>query len=332
MRELDEQVLLDGGQFERSPMYHQIALEDVLDLLGMIMAFGDIDAQIARLRSKLTGVAERMLCWSRIMVHEDGTLPRFNDTSDAIGPSLSEIERVAEGLGICAKLLVDDPVCVLPDSGYIRLQWAGAQAFLDVAAIGPDYLPGHAHADTLSFELSVQGRRVVVNRGTSCYGISARRSYERGTAAHSTVQIGGMDSSETWGGFRVGRRARPLGLSVSAGRVICRHDGYRFLMGRPQHVRSWERLDGGIVIDDLITQDMPAIARYHLAPGLSARQESMRRWRIVEGDSLIATVDVEAGDGQIVSSTHAEGFGQLVAAETLEVALRRGRATVRWLW
>ena len=33
-RELPEQVLADGGNFERSPMYHAIFLEDVLDLVN----------------------------------------------------------------------------------------------------------------------------------------------------------------------------------------------------------------------------------------------------------------------------------------------------------
>ena len=40
----------------------------------------------------------------------------------------------------------------------------------DLAQIGPDYLPSHGHADTLSFELSVYGKRVFVNSGTSMYG------------------------------------------------------------------------------------------------------------------------------------------------------------------
>ncbi len=33
LRELEEQILPDGGHFELSPMYHVIILEDVLDLL-----------------------------------------------------------------------------------------------------------------------------------------------------------------------------------------------------------------------------------------------------------------------------------------------------------
>ena len=31
-----EQILKDGGHFERSPMYHSIVLEDILDLVNVI--------------------------------------------------------------------------------------------------------------------------------------------------------------------------------------------------------------------------------------------------------------------------------------------------------
>ncbi|MFB1490650.1 MULTISPECIES: heparinase II/III family protein [unclassified Thiocapsa] len=53
----------------------------------------------------------------------------------------------------------------------MHLEAGSAVALLDVAPIGPDYLPGHAHADTLSFELSLFGQRVIVNGGTSRYRI-----------------------------------------------------------------------------------------------------------------------------------------------------------------
>ena len=37
----------------------------------------------------------------------------------------------------------------LKDSGYIRLTSKDAVLMFDVAPVGPDYIPGHAHADTL---------------------------------------------------------------------------------------------------------------------------------------------------------------------------------------
>ena len=89
----------------------------------------------------------------------------------------------------------------------------------DVAPIGPDHLPAHAHADTLSFELSFKGRRVFVNSGTSEYGLSAERQRQRGTAAHNTLVLDEENSSEVWAGFRVARRARARLLDARAPRI-----------------------------------------------------------------------------------------------------------------
>src|SRR5690606_28910828 len=124
------------------------------------------------------------------------------------------------------------------ESGYVRIEGACAVVFLDVGRVGPDYLPGHAHADTLSFEMSIGRRRVIVNSGTSVYGVSVERERQRGTAAHNTVVVDGENSSEVWSGFRVARRARPVDLSIKTGNgvvVECGHDGYYRLPGRPMH-------------------------------------------------------------------------------------------------
>src|SRR6185295_1096925 len=108
------------------------------------------------------------------------------------------------------------------------------------ASVGPSYQPGHAHADTLSFELSLHGRRVLVNSGTSEYGTGPERQRQRSTAAHNTVVIDGQDSSEVWGGFRVARRAHCQWLATSrtpAPSIEAVHDGYLRLPGRNTHRR-----------------------------------------------------------------------------------------------
>ena len=69
--------------------------------------------------------------------------------------------------------------------------------------MGPDYIPGHAHADTLSFELSIGAQRVFVNSGTSEYGLSPKRLNQRKTAAHNTVEVDGKDSSQVWSGLEL---------------------------------------------------------------------------------------------------------------------------------
>ena len=144
----------------------------------------------------------------------------------------------------------------LPESGYSRVNINDAVALIDRAAIGPDYLPGHAHADTLSFELSLFGQRVIVNSGTSVYGISPERQRQRGTATHSTITIDGRNSSDVWGGFRVAQRAKVIyRKNVERDNLIylsaC-HDGYQSLAGKLVHCRGWRFFDRSLEIQDQI--------------------------------------------------------------------------------
>ena len=331
-RELPEQILGDGGQFERSPMYHALALEDLLDLLNIIGAKAAADSPARALAPHLREIASRMLHWLRCMAHPDGTLGHFNDCADGIAPHIAELERYAAGLAITAPH-PQTGLTHLTDSGYIRACRGDAVLLVDVALIGPDYLVGHAHADTLSFELSVGGRRVVVNGGTSCYGLSAQRLRERGTAAHSTVAVVGLNSSEVWSGFRVGRRARPVGLTVQGARISCAHDGYRHLPGAPLHRRTWQLDDGALQVEDrLQPAGQAAVARYPLAPGLRLQAEGAGAWSVRAGTALIAHVEVQAGQARAAASQHAPRFGVIAATETLEVALQEGVATTRWCW
>jgi uncharacterized heparinase superfamily protein len=152
------------------------------------------------------------------------------------------LNAYAARLGLCT-LSVHARTTHFSDSGYIRLSSGHAFALIDVAPVGPDYLPGHVHADTLSFELSLFGQRVFVNGGTSQYGTDDVRELERGSAAHNTVVVNSENSSEVWGGFRVARRAYPRDLVINETpklvSVTCAHDGYCRLSGKPTHRRRW---------------------------------------------------------------------------------------------
>jgi uncharacterized heparinase superfamily protein len=275
-RELPEQILSDGGQFERSPMYHALALEDVLDLINLFRAFPCAMPNRWRelLMGRLPELAMRMQSWLAAMSHPDGEIAFFNDAAVGVAPSPAELARYATDLELGAAPALRDGVTHLEASGYIRVQRDGMLALLDVAPVGPDYLPGHAHADTLSLELSLFGQRVLVNSGTSVYGSGPERQRQRGTPAHNTVTIENFDSSEVWSGFRVARRAKPFGLAMDeAGDIIrirCAHDGYRRLPGRPVHRREWRFNPNGLTISDEISGCFShASARFHFHPPVS---------------------------------------------------------------
>ena len=250
-REIDAQILADGGHFELSPMYHALILEDVLDLFNVCTAYGH------RLHGQNAIQKElplRMLYWLAVMTHPDGDIAFFNDAAFGIVPTLSELTAYAERLGLQQQPELGDGIIHLAESGYIRIQQDRLVALLDVGQIGPRYQPAHAHADTLSFELSIDTVRVFVNSGTSEYGIGPERLRQRGTAAHNTVTIDGCDFSEVWDSFRVARRAEPKELSIEQSghdiRIACSHDGYRRLSGGGDHTRQWHFMPGCLTIVD----------------------------------------------------------------------------------
>jgi uncharacterized heparinase superfamily protein len=210
--ELHEQILGDGGHFELSPMYHSVILEDVLDLIQLGHLF---PVQLAAKGQAWRPLAERRLAWLGDMTHPDGEIGFFNDAAFGIARTHAELGEYAERLGV-PRTSETEPLRMLAASGYVRLQSGPFRAIFDVAEIGPSYLPGHGHADVLSLEVSLDGRRLVTNGGTSSYTNDAVRHEERSTSVHATVEIDGYSSSEVWASFRVGRRAHPFDVSAAA--------------------------------------------------------------------------------------------------------------------
>ncbi len=322
--QVPEQILADGGQFERSTMYHALALEDVLDLINLLHAAG------RPVPKTWPAIATRMIDWLAVMSHPDGRIALFNDAAFGIAPANGELRRYAAELGIEAANSPSPQRRLLAESGYLRVETAGAVLFLDVAPVGPDYLPGHAHADTLSFELSLFGQRVFCNGGTSRYGLGPDREAERGTAAHNTVVIDGADSSEVWAGFRVARRARPFGLSVtgddSSTVVTCAHDGYTRLPGRPVHRRRWQLREGRLCIADRVEGScQSAVARYHLHPDVGCDLDPQGDGgvlRLPGGQSV--RWRVTGGALRLVESWYCPEFGMRLMRPCLEIAFVPG--------
>lgn len=334
-KELPEQVLPDGGNFERSPMYHSIFLEDLLDLINLSQAYPGVlpsDA-VAVWRE----VATRMQSWLLAMTHPDGEIAFFNDAAIGIAPSPRELMAYAQRLGLGDHQPSLEKLQHFDSSGYIRLAANDAVALLDVAPVGPDYLPGHAHADTLSFELSLFGQRVVTNGGTSEYGTGAIRHLERGTATHNTVAVNDENSSEVWAGFRVARRAYPTGLMIEDSgisiTVRCAHTGYRRLRGKPTHRREWHWSDHSIQVTDTIKGSAEnAIARFHLHPDISVREAQPHLWilEVPGGHSVRAHID--CGFAIKEESHYAPEFGKRLPRACLCVQLTDQRSQVRFAW
>lgn len=285
-RELGEQVLADGGHFERSPLY-QARIVWLLQALGWT---GDL-----RVRRTCRAPCGRMESALADWTHPDGEIALLNDAAFGIAnPPRSLLSR-APTVGPFAN----------EESGYFGARTIdGHYLICDAAPIGPDYIPGHAHGDMLSFELSFGGQRIVVDAGVFDYEPGEARRYCRSTAAHNTVEIDGVDQCEFWAAFRVARRGRPHDVNFSrmgAGFSLdAWHDGYERLAGRPRHERSFRWYeDGVLLVRDRVRSERGAVARsrlhFHPDCEVELRASDLAQVRFPGGECLIRF----AGPGEL---------------------------------
>ena len=336
--ELTEQILEDGGHFERSPMYHSIVLEDLLDLINISQLWhGSIDSSVSL---GWIALVKKMFLWLEVMTHPDGQISFFNDAAFGIASSFENLLKYADSLGIelgsnFARSILT--VHKLDQSGYIQLRSRDAVLYLDVAPVGPDYLPGHAHADTLSFEMSIFEQRVIVNGGTSRYGLSPERLQERQTKSHSTVEVNGQSSSEVWGGFRVARRAQPFDLRIISTEdeisVRCSHDGYARLKGRPIHRREWNMTKTDLTISDSVTgDDCRSIARFIMHPSVVIEKLNINNWCIYTPHGHKVLFRILSGNSFAEPATYAPEFGVVLQTQCIAIELTEGKSRARLQW
>ena len=304
-REIPEQFLDDGGHFERSPMYQQILLERMLDTLNLALASTIGDPVVMRLEP----LVKRMFAWLDQMTFPNGELAHVNDSAPGMSMTTAALSAYARDLGI--ERMEASPS--LGASGYRRMDSGSLSCIMDAGDVGPDYLPAHAHSDTLSFYLAVNGQPCIVDTGTSTYQSDAIRQRERSTSAHNTVMIDAREQSEAWGSFRMARRAHARILEEGEGLLKATHDGYqRFGAG---HVRQWDWSDGVLVIMDEVWGGSQYEAFFHLAPGLDIEQKT-------DGVYVAGPLSLNfSGAQQIVIEAYefAEAFNRRVPASRFRV-------------
>ena len=267
-REIPEQILGDGMHFERSPMYHS----RIVYLLAMLYNTG-CSKLIDLVKEPLVRTLNALIN----LTHPDGQIALLNDSAFSVYNTPDElISYVRELLGGHNEDIgtVTYGPFALPDAGYYGFRDDdGSYIICDAGPIGPDYIPGHAHADIFSFELSLKGHRVIVDSGVYDYEPSSMRSYCRSTKAHNTVEVEGQDQCEMWAAFRVGRRGYPYDVqwipSNNDFHLKAWHDGYKRLKGSPKHSRWFHWNNSGTLIikeqvDASCGQDV--VSRIHLHP------------------------------------------------------------------
>lgn len=303
LAELAEQILPDGGHFERSPMYHQIILYRLLECINLVQNNLQYNQELLPLFSHY---ASLMLGWIKTITYTDGTIPMFNDSAEGIAPSSATLMEYADRLEIACNI---QP---LKSSGYRKILRPRYECVVDVGDIGPDYIPGHAHSDTFSFELHLDHKPLIVDTGTSTYETNQRRMEERSTYAHNSVVFSDKEQSEVWGGFRVGRRAKIIRLNETDTTLSATHDGYK--EWGVYHTRTFSFETNRIVIEDALEGNGRSFLHCH--PDVSVT--------FIENDNTIMIDQLSLKWSGATSVTlkqyqYAKGFNTLIEATLIQI-------------
>lgn len=200
LTQLREQILPHGTHEERSTLYQQ-TLRRRLGELHLVLA-----AALSPCADAVGDAVRRMTDALAAVAHPDGVCVQAGDAHQGVktahpsaGPGLREIDGVYT----------------------LRSNDGRSLLVFDAAPITADHLGAHAHADLLNFELSLSGRRVVVNGGSAVYAAGSMRDRQRSALEHSGVRIDGMSCAEPWKSFRLARRGHPLHVNarVNGGRA-----------------------------------------------------------------------------------------------------------------
>ena len=296
--ELQEQILDDGAHFELSPMYHQIMLFRVLDCINLVQNNKFKNQELLKL---LKEKASTMLGWLENMTFVNGDIPLLNDSANGIAPSSNELFKYADILGLKIQNTK------LNHSGYRKFENESYECIIDVGHIGADYIPGHAHSDTFNFVVCKDKKEFIVDTGLSTYETNQRRTKERSTVSHNTVEVNSKDQSEVWGGFRVANRAKIINLEEDNNFIQATHDGYK--NDDIFHTRKWVFEDTKIIIEDSLNKSADAVFRIHFHPNI--KEDEIL-------NSIICDQNIE-----VVIYKYAPEFNMIVDALAIEIRFKK---------
>ncbi|WP_097651355.1 heparinase II/III family protein [Candidatus Chloroploca asiatica] len=311
-KEIEEQVLEDGGHFERTPGYHLVVLKDLLEIALWLKR------NHRSCPDELHQAIHRMLDFLLALLPQNGLVPLFKDTAWDISPNPFDLLNVGaiyfddprykltEEFGLYPFLLFGQrgwdkfqtwPVskssqtsCLFKHSGWALICNPSKDDFciIDVGKPCPDYLPAHAHADLLSYELTIDGQRIIVDSGVYEYTRGHWRDYFRSTRAHNTVEINATNQSDVWSSFRVAHRAQPdsVFFHQSSECVLAQasHNGYCRQHPPVTHRRTivWCQQKFWLFVDELWGDGKVQSSNHiHLHPDVDLQPVNQTTWQFI---------------------------------------------------
>lgn len=216
----------------------------------------------------------------------------------------------------------------------MRSGWDERASVLTVDAGPHGFLnAGHAHADALSIDLTIEGQAVFVDPGTFTYSTSPEwRNHFRSTAAHCAATVDGQDSAIVAGPFAWATRCEAQADAwASAGDVVLfsgTHDGFQRLTPPAAYRRSIVVLSSRcwIIRDEIQGGGEHELAvHWQCAAGVRANVSGNRALLTLPNGAVVAMWSHEGADVSVAEGWVSPGYGRKVPASHLVVRARQQR-------
>lgn len=339
--QMKEQILNDGGHFERSPMYHTTILMDVLDALGLLNSEKnnrrlEVDSELNKLLKK---TALSMITWLKWLTHPDGRIALFGDSALSIMPCLKEVCDYSQKVGILFSTESAKSENVdhtrLVDSGYDIFQSRNIYLVVDSGELGVSYQPGHAHCDLANYEFSFRGERMIVDSGVGEYLNTPLRKYTRSCKAHNTVCVEGLDQAELWSTFRMGRR---IGKITSS--VLKRDQDYILEVSYANdlqkkhpyfHRRKFKIFKSGFFVHDMVTGVNTFNSYIHIHPNCTLNVDANEI--VVTKNDRNIIIHYQSSNTEMIIAEHVytPEFGEQITMQTLVFTPKQNNNIVKYI-
>ncbi|MBN8453665.1 alginate lyase family protein [Accumulibacter sp.] len=332
-------IEFSAGYMERLERMAEFIVS-LMDASGNVPMIGDADdAQMLRLDHGEQHDVFRSLLASCAVVFGRSDFKHAAETFDDGSRWLFGNKGVADWNAI-PKNVSSGPRWAFPEGGYFIFGSnfgtdSEIKGLVDCGSIGYLNIAAHGHADALSLCLSVGGEPCLIDPGTYSYWADQPwRDYFRGTAAHNTVRVDGLDQSVSGGRFMWTRKATTKVFhppeSPDSFHFDGMHDGYLRLADPVEHWRSVD-FDAGtsllVVTDRVLGHAEHAIEQFwHFAPAvevtLSENQVAVRGNHFFieatfDGDGI--SLDLLSGSEDPILGWYSDSYERKCATTTLRV-------------
>lgn len=241
-RELSEQILNDGGHFQKSIMFHNLLLNHLLDAYNLMLnnkVFED-----NQLFNLIYSKACAMLSFSKNIVYKNDVFPDFNESISTCYIGYERINQYAKQLQLTPLDLS------LSASGFRKIETDQLECVIDMGNMGPDYCLHFAHASVFTFDLRYNNKPFIINNGASSFEDKISRFREKSTRYHNTVSYKNKNQAEFFSLFKVACRPKVKILKDEQNHFIAIHDGFKKL--NALHQREFKFYPNGLFIKDEI--------------------------------------------------------------------------------